>query len=360
MSTAAPGTPVGNLIKRGRMRSPMHEMDGLQQEQEQGNLDDGEELIAPLPIPQPLFDTQQEPVTMQGIAALFKREIAPVSSSVSSLRDDFIKMQISIREDMQAIGIRLATIEQHMDLANFRIDKLEHLVDNMPALSAQVDPAFRQQVNAMQVQLDSLQKVDGLRQGNLTHHDAGQRACTAVLGGLAGLTSQQDAEAWLIDKLASLSGPMLVNTYIKSEEFRGILFAKFKDSFERDIAVALLRSASLKQSGQDVWAKEDLPIEARAPKSFLLGLKRLLKSWGFNKVTVDGGFTCLSMSSECAVTVKCSDGQLQYKWNDSWANWKDFQESQELRELTRQASDMLQKTQDNGKGKGKAKGAAQA
>jgi hypothetical protein len=173
-------------------------------------------------------------------------------------------------------------------------------------------------------------------------------------------SSKEEAVTWLTAKLASLSGPVPVHSYIKSGEFHGILFAQFRNALDRDTAVALLRSAGLTHHGKNIWAKEDLPIETRSPKCFLLGLKRALRAWGFSKINVDDDFTNLKLGSETGVAVECIDGKLRYKWHEKWANWKELQESMELREITQQAEDMLSKAQAPGKGKGAAKGNAQA
>ena len=86
-----------------------------------------------------------------------------------------------------------------------------------------------------------------------------EREKTAVLGGLQGLDSKEEAETWLKDKLTVLKGPEYTETYCKGDEFKGILFAKFATKKERDSAVSKLTQARRQKGAQDVWANPDLP-----------------------------------------------------------------------------------------------------
>jgi len=52
-----------------------------------------------------------------------------------------------------------------------------------------------------------------------------------------------------------------------------MLFAKFLSTFERDTAVALLRSAGLQEGGARLWVTQDLPFFIRSRKMCLIGLK---------------------------------------------------------------------------------------
>lgn len=145
---------------------------------------------------------------------------------------------------------------------------------------------------------------------------------------------------------------------MKGSDFRGILFAKFDTAAERDSAVSLLRDAGLKHNGQEVWAKEDLPLEVRAAKNYLLSLKRTMKEWGFDHIQVDEGFTSLSVGPELVVSTTLVAGKLTPTWHSGWGSWDEFQNSPELRALADKSEEMLNRAGSGGKGKGAAKGAA--
>ena len=199
------------------------------------------------------------------------------------------------------------------------------------------------------------------RDDSTTRSESNAYAMTAVLGGLRALGSKDEAASWLHDKLKSLHGPVPTETYIKGDVFTGMLFAKFTSSVERDAAVSLLRGSGMKQGDKEFWAKEDLPIEDRARKSFLLSLRYLLNEKGTpkNLMKVDSSHNTLTYRRSEAVKVAIVDGCLDIKWADDWKSWTAFQESMELRDLIQRVSTMLTRA-DAGKGHGKGSGASAA
>ena len=156
-----------------------------------------------------------------------------------------------------------------------------------------------------------------LRQGGPIH---AMRECTAVIGGLSGF----DSKEW------TLWGPQPVDVYSKGD-FRNLMSVKFETKSERDDAMQLFWNAGLKEGGNDVWAKEDLPIEVRARKSFLLGLKYVLKGWKFERIKVDDDFTLLMVGSDQVVEVTCTAVTMTFKWLDSWSEWKVFMDAPEVK-----------------------------
>ena len=75
-----------------------------------------------------------------------------------------------------------------------------------------------------------------------------KRSLTAVIGNLEGLSSLAQAQAWLKDKLSVLQGPSPIQVYGKGV-YQGMVFAEFKDQFDRDLAATLLKTAGLQQNG---------------------------------------------------------------------------------------------------------------
>ena len=175
------------------------------------------------------------------------------------------------------------------------MEKLEQLLENSPT----TDSGMVARLAALERQLAAL-KETGLP-------DLTEQACTAVLGGLGGLTSKEEGETWLKDKLTVLRGPGFTETYCKGD-WKGLLFAKFPTKTERDTAVTKLRQARVEQAeGQTVWAKADKPLEKRVAATFLFGLKKtLVEKWGYSKtiVWVDEEKLTLKVRGELVVTVQ--------------------------------------------------------
>ena len=112
------------------------------------------------------------------------------------------------------------------------------------------------------------------------------------------------------------------------------------------------------ENGSEIWAKEALPVEVRAPKGFLLGLKYTLKSWGFANVTVDENFKYLKVGHDEVVSVLCVAGKLEYKGEVSWGQWKDFIESAEVADGMKKANELMSRAEGGKGAKGKGKSSA--
>eukprot|EP00439_Symbiodinium_sp_Y106_P038447 s7727_g4.t1 len=160
------------------------------------------------------------------------------------------------------------------------------------------------------------------------------------------------------DAIAAVTstGPSHIGTYMKSQMFQGLLFAKFRNSVDRDTVVALLRSAEMQEKGKRVWATQDLPMMQHVQKVFIMGLRWQLGEWGFMKRDMQWNdkFTNLKVGPDVVVTVRISNQKLVCDWSPEWAQWDDLQHSLELKQLIQRANDKLQhRTASKGSGKSK-------
>ena len=141
-------------------------------------------------------------------------------------------------------------------------------------------------------------------------------------------------------------GPIPTEVFDEGE-YKGIVFVPFKAKSARDDAVKLLSAE--RQHG--VYAKEDLPNEKRAPRGLLLGLRWLLKQWGYKNVRVDDGFTTLDVGPVRVLTLAVNEMQLEYTWDPEWKIWSYFMDNAEVTELIKKAQSTLSYS-----GKGLSKG----
>ena len=150
--------------------------------------------------------------------------------------------------------------------------------------------------------------------------------------------------------------PQVKSIYMKAQSFNGVLFAKFSSSYDRDIAVATLRSANIKHDQHHIWATQDLPIPTRARKMFLLGLRWQLGEWGFVKreIEMDEHYTKMTIAGKTVVQVKVtsSNGAFLVEWANGWAAWDEFQSCAQLQQIMDRAKVVMKK---QGKGTGKSK-----
>ena len=178
-----------------------------------------------------------------------------------------------------------------------------------------------------------------------------------VVGGLASLADMPSATQWMVETLQSMRGPSVAGTYTKTDSFQGLLFVKFHTVMERDTAVALIRSASLKLGDAHVWATQDLPVPARARKLFMMGLRWQLAQWGFVKreIQLDDDFISMRVGPRKILQLTIEKDMLNCKWSDTWSAWKELHDSPELAQLIARSNNVLQRQQSKGAGKSKSK-----
>ena len=169
-----------------------------------------------------------------------------------------------VGELRQTVDTRLTECEARMDMADLRVSKIESFSEK-PAGSPAVD-RLAEQMQELERQIAAL-KVGAGQQGA-----EDKRSRTTVIGGLQNLATQERSETWLRDKLSSLWAPVPTEMFCKGD-FKGQIFAKFPTQVDRDEALKALKKAGLKEGAHEVWAKEDLPVETRASRGILLGLK---------------------------------------------------------------------------------------
>ena len=278
---------------------------------------------------------------------MLQHQLSPINAAIGNLQADFKRLHLSVDD-------RLNAIEARVDTTLVRVEKLEAVLSGGGGVG--VSQEVQDKLDAMQKQIAELQQVPG---GSMS---GPQITSTAVFGGLVGFGSKLEADEWLEDKLRSLLCPQAVETYIKGNDFNGLLFVKFADKRSRDIAVAKFRGAYLQRSGKAVWAKADLPIQQRVPESYLFGLKRVLVEWGFNRgvVRVDTTAGSLTVAGEQVVASMVVGGRLQNSWCGAWADWAELHQATEVVELGRRAAEALGRAAaGGGGGKGLTKGHVQ-
>ena len=99
---------------------------------------------------------------------------------------------------------------------------------------------------------------------------------TAVMGGLQGFGGEKEARAWVDEILWELYCPRRKDTYFKGGEFKDMLFLKFTSKDDRDEAIDKFNKHKATAKDDNIWMGPDLPLEQRAVKSFLFGLRKKL------------------------------------------------------------------------------------
>jgi hypothetical protein len=337
------GTPDGGAKKAHRVKSPLQELDGVADEEDSFARQPEFEVRPQTPPPRlPAGEPAgQETVTMKAIGDLLRQEMAPMKQSMTNLEN-------KVGELRETVDKRLKELEARMDMTDIRVAKLESISEKL-ANPPGVD-RITEQVHDLERQIAALKIEPGVKR------EGGEdRVHTAVIGGLQGLANFEESETWVRDKLWSLYAPPPAEVFKGRGDFKGVIFAKFATRSDRDEAVKLLKKEGLKEHGRDVWAKESLPIETRAPRTLLLGLKYLLKGWDIH-AKVDEGMTQLTVGVEKVLSVSISGNKLNIEWEEAWGAWEELVNYQEVKDLIAKSTTMLERANGKAKGKGPAKG----
>ena len=269
---------------------------------------------------------------MLGIASLLRQELTPVTASVEELRLGFSALDTRLNDFMAVVNKRLQSVESRLDVSEVRIEKLENMIKNLVA--SRPDGAAPPQGAAQRTNMD-------------------KRHITAVIGNLDALSSMAEATTWLKDKLMVLKGPAPSNTYSKGA-FKGILFAEFQGTAERDIAVDLLRAAGLQPGGgKGLWATPDRPAPERAARNFCFGLKRLFKNeWQlqYHVNISDEAPSLVTVGGEKAVMAHVEDNAVRDEWHGDWETWEELHNNQAVQDLLQKNTDMLPRASQGMKG----------
>lgn len=182
-----------------------------------------------------------------------------------------------------------------------------------------------------------------------------------MVGNVPGAASIDQAKDWVSKRCGSIGIPQPADMFIKSDEFGGILCAKFLSIAHRDSLISGIWAGAT--AAGVAWAKIHQPIE-RTVDGILFAMKRML-------VSVESGYTnravqvnkdtkVLSGAGKDIVKAAVLDFQLGLEWCDSeWQKWGALQTAEDFTKIQHDAQHKLNraKTFASGdvKGKGKTK-----
>ena len=135
---------------------------------------------------------------------------------------------------------------------------------------------------------------------------------TMFVGGLDGFKNKHEAEKWLADQMWWSYAPEPKDWYIKGDDFKGKLFAKFGSPAEAGTALQKVQKLNLKYEDKVIFAKIDLPLEVRLTKSQLFLAKDALVGHGFDKqgLWVDTNTNTLNCGKDIVLAANVNKGQL--------------------------------------------------
>ena len=169
---------------------------------------------------------------------------------------------------------------------------------------------------------------------------------TVVFKGFAG-ELVQTVEEWIASKLRELHLPVSQVTYIKGDEFKGLMFARFAGPDEATKVVTTMGKATHTMGSKTIQCKAERPIEERVPMSLMLGLRWQLIQWGTyskNEIKVDDTAAIMRIGRTAVVEASISQGRVKLDWSsEDWKKWRELQESPELHKLVTTANERMAK-----------------
>ena len=283
-------------------------------------------------MPQPAASAT-EPVTLQAIEGLLKRTLAPVQDDISELRDKFIAFSVTTTKDAQEMRADMKKVTAEAGEAKKRADAAMASISNLK------DEFER--------------RVASITNSAASSPQWSAREATIVLGGLG-----DNWEAAKDFVSGEVSKERLPEPFFKGDQFRGVMFYKYDNANEANQMVTHFDRKKTQYKGQNVWCKHDSPIAQRVPLSFILGVRRLLISWGYNRknLKVDDSIPRLSVGGDDVVTASVVDNELKVDWlHSDWSSWTELVNALEFKALidaagTRLAQAAESRTKGGGKG----------
>lgn len=133
-------------------------------------------------------------------------------------------------------------------------------------------------------------------------------AQTYVVGGFARESSGDPEVEWLVSKIKNLNvDPESV--YFKGDEFKGLLFAKFHSAEIARKTMETIGKSKPNFSDKEIWFKQESPVEVRAVRNFLLGLRWQLGEWDSTKKPIKVDVRAFTMTVEKRCRERGSGGR---------------------------------------------------
>ena len=181
------------------------------------------------------------------------------------------------------------------------------------------------------------------------------RQATILFGGFE---KDFDTACTLINsELDKTNAQRPTSQYFKGE-WNGLVFCRFDNGKTAEDIIRAFSARPMKQNHKNKTCKPDLPIDKRVCASLLLGLRRQLIAWGFDRraVKVDDAIPVLSFSGKPVATASVKENKVVTEWIDTtWGAWQDLQEAPEFKKLVADNNNRLAKAGESSKGGGKGK-----
>jgi hypothetical protein len=304
----------------------------------------------PPPPPPPSDDTlppwfgKMKISFLEGVDEMFDRKMVPIQNDIKEIKGQVQDVKL------QAEKAEALALEAKSSVENLR----DQFVQAPP--SSSVDEDLRKRVQEIETKFC---------QGSMAE-PGGLATNTLVAGGFK--VSLAAATQWVNKLVREAQNIAPLEVYEKGrpdEEFKGLLFMKFRNIPEATSALATLKDSLARENiGKDVrdkiWCDFEFPLEKRVCDSFLNDLRKQLREWEYPKecIEVNKDLGHIKVGGTIVAKVEVKNSEFGVKWDSQWETWEKLQSSTELQAMMAKAKDKVDKNKSR-IGKGASKGLLQ-
>ena len=237
--------------------------------------------------------------------------LGPIKDSIENIHKELGVFKAKVRSDLEAMGLKIKTVDDNVAEAREKLKSLE--LDVQKLKEVDIDESIKKRLQVMSP------SALAPKPGNLN----------VLMSGFQNVGNLAQAQEWLNTRLTKAGVPLPIESFMKSEAWSGILFAKCLSSSHQDQVIKVVRDDS--SSEGKTWARIDLPIDVRTADGVLFALKRFLLGWEYTKseVQVDTIAHSLSVGGMEILKTTVENGKLKLIWADGeWEQWQELQSAE--------------------------------
>jgi hypothetical protein len=293
-------------------------------------LGQGETINLQPPPPPPMSDDTLPPwfgqvriSFLEGVDQMIDRKMVPMQNDITE-----------IKGQVQEVKVQAGRAEALALEAKTSVEELRNQFVKTPPGSS-IDGELRKRVQEIETKF---------AQGPMAESQ-GLATNTLVAGGLK--VSLAAATQWVNKLFREAENTAPLEVYKKGkpdEEFKGLLFLKFRNSSEAKGALATLKDSMARENiGKDakdkIWCDFEFPLEKRICDGFLNDFRKQLLEWQYPKNASRSTRTWASSRSEASLWPRLiKNFEFGVKWDSEWETWEKLQASTELQAMMAKAT----------------------
>ena len=132
--------------------------------------------------------TSSGTVTLEAIEGLLDKKFTPMNESIKEIQSKMSEFKSEVKSEMDQVKSKLAKTDDAVKLLGIRLKEIEkQFEEEVKHADAPMDPAILQKISDIEQSIDEMKPKATQPKSN----------CVAVMSGLAGAGSLEEAEKWM-------------------------------------------------------------------------------------------------------------------------------------------------------------------